>query len=101
MWWRWRSRPNPCVIPVQGRGGRDRGIQNNNSRNSRIGLTSGGGGEIGGRSCRRQRGVGRRRGGGPHTRPVARAVSSEGLDHASIREGMGRAERLSSSGNFL
>ena len=32
---------------------------------------------------------------------MARAVPSVGLGHASIREGMGRAERFSSSGNLL
>ena len=43
----------------------------------------------------------KRRGGRLYTRLVARVVPSAGLGHAWIREGMGKAERFSSSGNLL
>ena len=105
-----RHGSNLCVIPMWGRGSRDRGIQNSNIHSSRSGKTSGRGGDeidgrsssgIDSRSSKRRRDVDRRRGGRLHTRPVARAVSSVGLGHAWIREWMGRAERFSSSGYFL
>ena len=103
MWRRWRSRPNPCVIPAQGRGSRDKDTLNSNSRSSRSGQAEGrGGGRIDVRKTNRRRhSVGRRRGGRLHTRHVARDVPSVGLGHAWIREGMGRVERFSYSGNLL
>ena len=86
-----------------GKGSRDRGTLNNNRHGSRSGQTGGrgSGGIRGKRTSKGCRGDCRRRGGRLYTRPVSRAVPTTGLGHPWIREGMGRAERFSYSGNLL
>ena len=75
---RWRSRPNPCIIPAGGRSSRNRGMRSSNSCSKRSALTydGGGGTDRGGRDIGRGR---RRR---PHPRPEAMPTAC--LGHARM-----------------